>query len=239
MKFKSIFVTGTDTGVGKTTVSCGIVALLGQRGLKVGVFKPAETGCPLDEQGRLQPQDALALKFFSRSDLGLATICPYALRHALAPAVAADLESVRIDCADIVRRYSDLAAAHDVTLVEGAGGLLVPLTATETFADLAAQLDASVVVVVGSKLGAINHTLLTVAHAQAVGLRLNGYVLNFLSPETDLAASTNLATLAARLGPPIGVVPYLGEVPMTDRRRRQLAETFRTYLRVDELLVTV
>jgi dethiobiotin synthetase len=237
LKFKSIFVTGTDTGVGKTTVSSGIAAALRGRACSVGVFKPAETGCGSRPDGQLLPQDAEQLKYFSGCDLDLNSICPYALKEPLAPLVAARREGVRIDVDLLVHSHERIAAAHDLTIIEGAGGLLVPIAPNVTFADLAARLDALVVVVVGSKLGAINHALLTIRHARSAGVCVVGYVINFLTAEPDVAARTNVEVLAEWIGPPLGVVPYLAELSMTDGCRRRLAELFAAQLRLDALLV--
>jgi dethiobiotin synthetase len=237
VKFASIFLTGTDTAVGKTTVACGIAAALTQRGLKVGVFKPAETGCSPQPAGGIRPEDAVRLQFFAACRLDLRTICPYALHEPLAPLVAAQAEGMRIDVDELTRCHDTIASAHDITLVEGAGGLLVPLAPAFTYADLAARLNVPVVVVVGSRLGAINHALLTVRYAQSVGLRVLGYVINFLSPDADLAARSNVAVLAEWLGPPLGVVPYLADMQVTESSRRRLAEVFTAALRLDALLI--
>lgn len=236
LKFLSIFITGTDTGVGKTTVACGLAAALGDRGLAVGVFKPAETGCPSKADGSLEPEDARRLQFFAGCRLDVREICPYALPEPLAPSVAAQRAGVHIDLNLLERAYQAVAAQHDITLIEGAGGLLVPITASATYADLAARLDVPVLVVVGSRLGAINHTLLTLRHAQAIGLRTLGYVINFLGAQTDAAAEANVSVLTDWAGPPLGVVPYLGDVHPTTSTRRRLADVFSARLRLDDLL---
>lgn len=237
MRFKSIFVTGTDTGVGKTTVSAGIAASLSQRGWRVGVYKPAETGCAPDASGGRSAADAVRLQFFSACSADLDTICPYALREPLAPLVAAEREAVRIDPGRLAACYDAIARGHDITLIEGAGGLLVPLTPSVTFADFAKRLDVPVLVVVGSRLGAINHAMLTVRYAESIGLRVLGYVVNFFQADSDQAAQSNVDVLARLLGPALGVVPYLGEVSATEDARRQLAEVFSTRVRLDDLLV--
>jgi dethiobiotin synthetase len=237
VRFKSIFVTGTDTGVGKTTVSAGIAASLSQRGWRVGVYKPVETGCESDPIRGRSASDALRLQFFSGCAADLSTICSYALREPLAPLVAAEREAVSIDIDRLARCYEAIALEHDVTLIEGAGGLLVPLTASLTFADLAKRLDVPVLVVVGSRLGAINHALLTVRYAERIGLRVLGYVVNFFRAESDDAARSNVNVLTRLLGPALGVVPYLGEISASDETRRQLAEVFSARVRLDDLLV--
>lgn len=237
VRYKSLFVTGTDTGIGKTMVCAGIAASLHRRGLRVGVLKPAETGCAPGDGGP-SPADAVRLRFFSGCGAPLDAICPYALREPLAPLIAAEREALRIDPDRLVACHETMARAHDITLIEGAGGLLVPLTSSLTFADLAQRLDAPLLVVVGSRLGAINHAMLTIRYAQRVGLRVLGYVVNFFHAVGDHAAESNVAVLGRLLGPALGVVPYLGEVSTTEEGRRQLAERFETRVRLDALLVS-
>ncbi len=237
MKYKSLFVTGTDTGIGKTTVSCIIAASLRRRGLRVGVFKPAETGCSGGNPalGRV-PEDVLKLKYFSGCELPVETLCPYALREPLAPMVSARIEGVCVDLDRIEDCHRRIAAAHDVTLIEGAGGLLVPLAEGASFVDVARRLGAGTLVVVGNRLGAINHALLTVRHAQSVGLDVVGYVLNQLHAEMDLAASTNIDVLAEMLGPALGVVPYVPGLDLSDQVRDQFSRVGEASLRIESLL---
>ena len=185
------FVTGTDTGVGKTFVTCGIAATLHARGLTVGVMKPIETGC--GPSGARRPTDAIALRDAAGSGLDLRQICPCQLEAPLAPV--------------IVAAYRSIDRAHDVTLVEGAGGLLVPIDGRYTMAELARDLGLPLLVVVDSKLGAINHTLLTLEVAAARGLRVAGYILNRAAPDEDAATATNAELLARCTG-----VPCLGRV---------------------------
>src|SRR5262245_40597882 len=115
---KGIFITGTDTGVGKTLVACGLAALLRDMGSTVGVMKPAETGCE-ERDGRLMTQDAFSLKEASGCEEPVERICPYQLRDPLAPSVAAAREGIEIDVCEIVRIYEDISGAHDITIVEG------------------------------------------------------------------------------------------------------------------------
>jgi dethiobiotin synthetase len=239
LRFKSIFVTGTDTGVGKTTVSAGIAVALRARGWSVGVSKPLETGCPVGAGGQLVPADASILKFFSGCGCELKTICPYALRQPLAPLVAAERERVGIDLECLFRCCESVASVHDLTLIEGAGGLLVPITVEATYADFAKSLAAPVLVVVGSRLGAINHALLTIRCAEAMGLHILGYVVNFLRPESDEAARSNVEVLARLAGPALGVVPYLGQISATESVRQRLADIFAVNVRLDDLLIPV
>jgi len=203
---QGIFITGTDTGVGKTYVTCGLAALLGESGYRVGVMKPAETGCDGGD-GKLVPQDALALKAAAGCDLSLEKICPYSFREPLAPSVAAEREGRRIDVERLMDIYREISAAHDITFVEGAGGLMVPLVPSYTYADFTSVLKLPVIVIAANKLGVINHLLLTLEHASCKDLRVLGYVLNQLEPATSLAAETNREALLS-----LTAVPCLGEL---------------------------
>ena len=202
-----IFITGTDTGVGKTFFACGLAALLKESGYEVGVMKPAETGCGQDD-GKLLPQDALALKEASGCAVPLESICPYQLHEPLAPSVAAEREGTRIDIDRLMSVYNEISSSHDITIVEGAGGLLVPLLPSYTYADLAKVLKLPVIVIAANKLGMINHLLLTLEHASCKGLSVLGYVLNQIESQASLAAETNREALVSLTG-----VPCLGELP--------------------------
>jgi dethiobiotin synthetase len=201
-----LFITGTDTGVGKTFVACGLAALLHEWGYRVGVMKPAETGC-VEKDGKLFPEDAAKLKEVSGCAVPLEKVCPFQLRDPLAPSSAAEREGKRIDIDRLIDIYDEISSAHDVTLVEGAGGLMVPLLPSYTYADLARVLKLPTLVVAANRLGAINHLLLTVEHAGCKGLRVLGYVLNQIQGEVTLAVDTNRATLSS-----LTSVPCLGEL---------------------------
>lgn len=214
-----LFVTGTDTGVGKTFVACGIASALRARGRRVGVMKPVETGCG-DGPAR-RPADALALRAAAGSTLPIDRVCPCRLAAPLAPLVAARLENARIDPEVLVTAFRAIEKEHDLTLVEGAGGLLVPIAERYSMADLARDLDLPLLVVVDSKLGAINHTLLTLEAAAARGLAVRGYVLNHASA-ADEAAATNAAALArCAEAPCLGVIDW---TPAAERDPRAAAE---------------
>ncbi|WP_376794062.1 dethiobiotin synthase [Thermogemmatispora sp.] len=207
------FVTGTDTGVGKTVVTAALAVALRQRGLRVGVMKPAETDCPL-EQGREGAHDAQLLQRAARCLAPLELVVPYALPLPLAPALSAEEAGVTIEPGEIVRCYRRLLATHDVVLVEGAGGLLVPLTAQQTMLDLAVTLRLPLLVVARNVLGVINHTCLTVAVASQRA-RVLGVVLNHPAPpdESDPAVRSNAAALRRWCPVPLyGPAPYLTDL---------------------------
>ena len=202
-----LFITGTDTGVVKTFVACGLAAVLKESGYRVGVMKPAETGC-VERDGELLAEDAVRLKAASGCREPIEKICPYRLRDALAPSVAAERADLRIEIDRLMTLYNEIESTHDVTIVEGAGGLMVPLLPSFTYADLARVLKLPLIVVAANKLGVINHLLLTLEHASCKGLRTLGYVLNQRSKEISLAAETNREALVSLTG-----VTCLAELP--------------------------
>lgn len=223
MAGRAYFVTGTDTGVGKTTAVCGLAAALAARGRKVGVAKPFETGCDADAAGTLIPADAVRLRYFSGCDEPLERICPYRCRPPLAPGVALPRERITPDLDGLGATLRGIIERHDVTFVEGAGGLLVPVQGATTFAELARAWDLPVIVVVGNRLGALNHAQLTVRVARQAGLAVAGYLVNALGPDADVATETNLSALADLLGPPLGTLPWLGAVACVPADRARLA----------------
>ena len=202
-----LFITGTDTSVGKTLITAGIAAALRDRGIDVGVMKPIETACS-SRRGRLVPLDAVTLREASGSHDKLDLINPYRFREPLAPMVAAERAGQRIDIRRVVEQFLHLARQHHVVLVEGAGGLLVPITEKVSFLDLAVLLRLPLLVVIGSRLGALNHARLTVETALRARLEVAGAILNHPSADRSPARRTNLLALR-RLLP----VPVLAEIP--------------------------
>ena len=210
---KGVFVTGTDTGVGKTVVTACLVSLLSNKGLDVGVMKPIETGCP-KRSGRLVPRDATFLKQVSHSKDGLSLINPYRFSKPLAPLIAAEIDHKKIKIGRISLAYNRLRERHDILFVEGAGGLLVPLTRKLTNLDLILELNIPVIVVVGSKLGAVNHALLTLNWAKESGVKILGIVINHLNPsagsQKSLIKKTNPGLIRSFTEvPTLGIVPYI------------------------------
>jgi dethiobiotin synthetase len=176
-------------------------------GYRVGVMKPVETGCQ-ERDGKRFPQDAFHLKEASGCEEPLEKICPYRFRDPLAPSVAAERERINIDVSVIADIYRQISSTYDITIVEGAGGLLVPLLPHYTYADLAKLLKLPLVIVAANRLGAINHLLLTLEHASCRGLRVLGYAMNQPERQRSLAAETNAEALFT-----LTSVPCLGEIP--------------------------
>lgn len=202
MKAAPVFVTGTDTGVGKTFVGAGLLAAARARGLKVAGYKPVASGCEPDADGALRNEDALALASAAGGGFDYASINPYAFAPPLAPHIAARRVGAVIETAGLDRAFDQLAAQHDWVLVEGAGGWQVPLNDQQTWADWVQARGWPVLLVVGLRLGCLNHALLTAESVQRRGLRLVGWVANELPPGQE-AAAENIQTLEDRLQAPL------------------------------------
>ena len=229
---KGIFVTGTDTGVGKTLVAGGIAALFRESGIDVGVMKPAESGCRR-ENGVLIPMDAIFLKEMSGCQDELDLITPYALEHPLAPGLAAELEGVHIRLEVIREAYFTLASRHEVVLVEGAGGMLVPVTSDLLMADLVKELGGlPLLVVTRTLLGTINHTLLTLYYIRREGMQVLGIVMNQTCPQYGLAESLNPRVLQQW-----GQSPFLGNLPfLPSADKESIKKTLKTKLNINRLM---
>jgi len=235
-KIKGIFITGTDTDVGKTWVAAGLTAALKEQSIKAVYFKPIQSGCPL-EDGRLIPTDARLAREVAGLTEPLEVLTPIALRLPLAPGVAAAQAGVEVDLERIAASFGDLAARYEFLVVEGAGGLYVPLIGTRFLVlDLIRWLGLPLAVVAKSGLGTINHTVLTVKAALAAGITVAGIILNRYPEKPGLAEETNPEVIAALTGVPI--TGRLPEVPdLTDAAKR---EPFMTALRpIAEHLIRV
>ena len=194
---RGYFVTGTDTGIGKTRFAVALICALQQRGLKVAAMKPVAAGCEAMD-GRCTNEDVLALSQAADVKADLACINPYAFMPPIAPHIAAAQTGTTIALDKIVSAYSALAAQADAVVVEGAGGLCVPLNSRYDIADLVAALDLPLILVVGMRLGCLNHALLTAEVIARRGLQWAGWVGNILDPEMP-ALEENIATLEMRL----------------------------------------
>ncbi len=197
----SFFVTGTDTGVGKTLVSAALLHALAQHYPRVVGMKPVAAGTTLID-GLQANDDVLALRAASNCRVPPELDNPVLLPDAVSPHIAAARAGVDINIAHIVACHRQLLQLADAVVVEGAGGFMVPLSDTETGADLAQALALPVVLVVGLRLGCLNHALLTAEAIRARGLTLAGWVANHVDP-TMLAQNDNIAFLQQRLAAPL------------------------------------
>jgi dethiobiotin synthetase len=202
-----VFVTGTDTGVGKTWVSLGLMAALQAQSWSVVGMKPVSAGCERTRDG-LRNDDALLLQRQASVPQPYERVNPVAFEPPVAPHIAAAEVGERIDLPGIERSFKKLAASADVCVVEGAGGWLVPLNSRNNFADLVERLALPVVLVVAIRLGCLNHALLTVESIERRKLPLVGWVANLLTPAAP-RADENIAALEARISAPrIATVGY-------------------------------
>jgi dethiobiotin synthetase len=208
MTLPGLFVTGTDTGVGKTAVAAAIARALTREGRHVGVFKPVATGCTRTPAG-LTSDDAARLAQATGLEPPLSRVVPHRFEPPLAPPVAAALEGVTLELEGLMRDWRDAvewwSTRADVMVVEGVGGLLCPLAQAATVADFAVAVDYPLLIVARSSLGTLNHTLLTCEAARRRGLRIAGVVMNQPQPGAqDMAMMTNRNILAG----------WLEEVPL-------------------------
>ena len=232
---QGLFITGTDTEIGKTEVTLGLMSALQQHGQRVLGMKPVAAGCEpsaedlRNDQG-LRNDDALRIQAQCSQPIAYAQINPYAFAPPIAPHIAAAEAGIEIALAPIQSAYQQLAVQADWVIVEGVGGWRVPLGTNLTLADLPRALGLPVLLVVGLRLGCLNHALLSAEAIQASGLRLTGWVANCIDPAMA-AVDGNLASLRARIPAPcIGVVPYLKH-PTPER----VAEHLQSALEIIEL----
>ena len=200
----SYFVTGTDTGVGKTLISCALLHAFAAQGLRVAGMKPVAAGCDDDDHN----EDAKQLRAACNILASYGQINPYNFYHPIAPHIAARHVGISVNFERILTSFRELAAQADVVVVEGVGGFKVPLNDKQDTADLAQQLELPVILVVGMRLGCLSHALLTADAIAAYGLRLAGWVANVVDAHMP-ALRDNIAALEQRLnGPLLGVVEY-------------------------------
>ncbi|MDT8316598.1 MAG: dethiobiotin synthase [bacterium] len=199
-----LFITGTDTGVGKTTIAAAIAMAMKKRGFNVGVMKPLQSGPDSDA-------DILMSAAGACDDKSL--VLPYSFKEPVAPTFAARLEGVGIDLDLIKRAYAKLASRHEPMIVEGAGGIMVPLIENNKesylFSDLAAELELKTVIVARPGLGTVNHTMLTIEHARKKGLHIACIIINGYPEPPGLSEENNPAMIEALSGLPVIVVRHL------------------------------
>ena len=215
-----IFITGTDTGIGKTIVAGGIAAYLKQCSVNVGVMKPISSG---------GTEDAEFLKQIANLDDHLSLINPIVLKKPLAPSVAAELEGTEIDFSSIEKAYNKLKYKYDLLVVEGVGGIAVPLYKDILVTHLIKQLDLPIIIVGHLGLGTINHTLLTVAFAKQANLQILGIILNTtyhylpgLPEQTNPDEIERITKI-----PVIGILPYKEEIDLLNPDINFISEFFK------------
>ena len=206
MSKPGFFVTGTDTGVGKTVVACALARAFGAAGERVAVMKPIASGAEPTAAG-LRNADALALIQAANVPLTYAQVNPFCFEPAVSPHIAAEDVTIEIDIGTIKAGFESLTVISDRVIVEGAGGWLAPVNARETMADLARALGIPAVLVVALRLGCLNHAELTWRAIESTGVAFAGWVANRLGAPMEREAE-NLATLTRRLGAPLAIVPF-------------------------------
>jgi dethiobiotin synthetase len=231
-----IFITGTDTGVGKTLVSAGIAMLLREKGIKVGVMKPIATGC-FGVDNRLISSDAVFLMEAAENEYtGLS--CPSRYRNPLAPNVAAALEKKEVQLDKIYAAYEEMHKLYDFVIVEGIGGLMVPIAKDYFVANMIRDFKLPIVIVSKASLGTINHTLLTVDAALIRGFEIKGIVFNRI-PTVNFSAAeiTNPKVIHELTNLPIlGCIPEMTDVDVDTCKFGRLKEVFKERLLIDKIL---
>lgn len=228
---RGLFVAGTDTGVGKTIVTGGIAAILRGEGLNLGIWKPVQSGAYAEEED----SDAFRLRTLTSIADDCSTIAPLSFSAPLTPLLAAGKEGVNLTLEQIVQAGSPLINRYSRLLIEGAGGLAVPLTRTELVVDLVARLGTPLLLVARLGLGTINHTLLSISYARQKGIPVVGVILNGYRDEMafhDESVTTN-AAMIERFGdvPVLGRIPWLLE-PIT---QDELTHQFQRYTDVESI----
>ena len=215
MAARGFFVTGTDTGIGKTLIACALLHAYARQGKRVAGMKPVAAGAARSAEGLIN-DDVMMLRAASNVQAPRALVNPYCFEPPIAPHLAAEQAGVAIDLATIASAYQQLASAADVVIVEGVGGFCVPLNCRDDSADLAQRLGLPVILVVGVRLGCLNHALLSALAIRGRGLKLAGWIANRIDPAMAVAAE-NITALAARLAAPLLFEIEFSEAPDPQR----------------------
>jgi dethiobiotin synthetase len=226
-----VFVTGSDTGVGKTVVAGAIAAAIKAQGLDVGVMKPISTGAR-EIEGKLVSEDARYLKKIIGSKDEDELINPICLKPALAPTMAAAESGITIDLDKVWKAFEELKGRHEFIVVEGIGGLMVPVADKLLVADMALKMDLALVVASKHSLGTINHTLLTVECAKNRNLRLKGIVINMLRDGKDFVSELKKYSSV----PILGTIPFKENVSVENCAFGDLVEHFRREINISRIM---
>ena len=206
-----IFVTGTDTGIGKTFVTASLAAVMQSLGYKAGVYKPFQSGA--EEKNRFLVSPDLA--YVKKLDFYVETLSSYLLKPPTAPSIAAEIDGVQINFQTVTREFQTLKQNCEIVLVEGAGGIMTPVTKNKTMGDVAKLLDIPLLIVARPDLGTINHTLLTINYAKMLGLSIAGVIINrYPSKTDDIAIKTAPGIIEEFSG--VSVLGILPEIPNFD-----------------------
>ncbi len=212
LKNRGVFITGTDTGVGKTIVAAALAKHMKSIGLSIGVMKPVTSGCSVVD-GALVSDDAELLIWAAESTDNRRDIAPFLLREPIAPSEAAAQDGVRIDHEVLTTAYEKLAAVHDLVIVEGSGGLMVPLIGGYLIADLIIKLNIPLIVVARPNLGTVNHTILTCYAARNLGIKIIGVIINNFPINPGKAEESAPHLISSLAGAPVlGVFPHIETV---------------------------
>ena len=228
---KGIFVTGIDTGVGKTVIAGAIAAAIKAQGLDVGVMKPVATGAR-EIEGTLVSEDVVYLKKIIDSTDDDNLVNPIRLKPALAPTMAAASSDTTIEIESVWKAYKELADKHDFVVVEGIGGLMVPIDDNILVADMALKMDLALVIVSKHYLGAINHTLLSLEYARSRNLRIKGIIFNMLRNGEDFVAEIGRLSSS----PVLGTIPFKENVCVEKCLYGDIAEHFRKEINISKIM---
>jgi dethiobiotin synthetase len=207
---KGFFVTGTDTGVGKTIITAALILAISRLGFTTGGMKPVETGC-LREGNVLIPSDGMFIKTVAHMEDNIDSVSPCRFLNPLAPLAASEMEKTTVDLQTIRKACDTLSGKYAVIIVEGIGGLLVPITENYFVSNLARELGFPIIIVSKPGLGTINHTLLTVNHAVREGLAVAGIIINYNRPHEGTLAERTNPDIIKKVSPVplIGIFPHL------------------------------
>jgi len=227
----NIFITGTDTDVGKTVVTAGLASAVRSLGYSVGVFKPVQTGSFKKNNKLISPD----LEFVKSVDDSILTYALYNFKEPAAPSLAADLEGINIDIDKIVEDYKELGKKCDFVIVEGAGGLLTPIKDSFSMRDLIKILDLSLIIVARPDLGTINHTLLTIEAAKNKNIKIAGIIISNYPSETENAAIRNAPAMIKELSGEkiLGILPKIEDL---NNNPVVLKDLFLKHINIDFIL---